>query len=52
MTHFKRYLEINKTAWNKRTPIHIKSNFYNNEKFNYQAQPDVDFKKKLDLYFR
>ena len=33
MTHFKRYLEINKTAWNKRTPIHIKSNFYNNEKF-------------------
>ena len=24
----------------------------NNEKFNYQAQPDTDFKKKLDLYFR
>ena len=24
----------------------------NNEKFNYQAQPDSDFKKKLDLYFR
>ena len=24
----------------------------NNEKFNYQAQPDADFKKKLNLYFR
>ena len=24
----------------------------NNEKCNYQAQPDADFKKKLDLYFR
>ena len=24
----------------------------NNEKFNYQAQPDSEFKKKLDLYFR
>ena len=23
----------------------------NNEKFNYQAQPDTDFKKKLNLYF-
>ena len=24
----------------------------NNEKFNYQAQPDIDFKKKLHSYFR
>ena len=33
MTEFKKYIETNKRAWNKRTPIHIKSNFYNNKEF-------------------
>ena len=33
MTEFKKHIEANKKAWNKRTPIHIKSNFYNNEEF-------------------
>ena len=33
MTDFKQHIETNKKAWNKRTPIHIKSNFYNNENF-------------------
>ena len=33
MTKFKKHIETNKKAWNKRTPIHIKSNFYNNEQF-------------------
>lgn len=30
MNSFDKYLKINKEAWNKRTPIHIKSDFYNN----------------------
>ena len=33
MTEFKKHIETNKKAWNKRTPIHIKSKFYNNEEF-------------------
>ena len=33
MTEFKEHIETNKKAWNQRTPIHIKSNFYNNDKF-------------------
>ena len=33
LTEFKKHIETNKRAWNKRTPIHIKSNFYNNEEF-------------------
>ena len=33
MDDFKHYIEINKKAWNKRTPIHITSNFYDNEGF-------------------
>jgi len=33
MSDFKRYIEINRESWNKRTPIHIKSKFYNNSKF-------------------
>ncbi len=33
LTDFKKHLETNKKAWNKRTPIHIKSNFYNNDAF-------------------
>ena len=33
MTEFKKHIETNKKAWNKRTSIHIKSNFYNNEEF-------------------
>ncbi len=33
MTDFKKYIETNKIAWNKRTPIHIDSEFYNNTDF-------------------
>tara|TARA_B100001142_G_scaffold224408_1_gene222531 strand:- start:1560 stop:2369 length:810 start_codon:yes stop_codon:yes gene_type:complete len=33
LTEFKKHIETNKKAWNKRTPIHIKSNFYNNDAF-------------------
>ena len=33
MTEFSKHIETNKKAWNKRTPIHIKSIFYNNEEF-------------------
>lgn len=33
MTDFQKHIKINKKTWNKRTPIHIKSNFYNNKKF-------------------
>ena len=33
LTEFKIHIETNKKAWNKRTPIHIKSKFYNNEEF-------------------
>ena len=33
MKTFKYYLEKNKNAWNKRTPIHIQSKFYNNLEF-------------------
>ena len=33
MTEFKKYIETNKKAWNKKTPIHIKSKFYNNTDF-------------------
>ena len=29
LTEFKIHIEANKKAWNKRTPIHIKSKFYN-----------------------
>ena len=38
MTDFKKYIENNKIAWNKRTPIHIDSEFYNN----------TDFKNKIE----
>ena len=30
---FEKYIEINRKTWNKRTPIHIKSQFYNNSAF-------------------
>jgi len=30
---FKEYIELNKAAWDKRTPIHIQSQFYNNSAF-------------------
>ncbi|MBI1182689.1 methyltransferase domain-containing protein [bacterium] len=30
----KNYIELNKEAWNQKTKIHVKSNFYNNEAFN------------------
>ena len=33
MSNYNKYIEINKKAWNTRTPIHIKSKFYNHEKF-------------------
>ena len=33
MNRFKKYIEKNKIAWNKRTPIHIASEFYNNKGF-------------------
>ena len=33
MTEFKKHIETNKKAWNKRTPVHIKSKFYNNNEF-------------------
>ena len=33
MTDFNQHIKINKEAWNKRTPIHLKSNFYNHEEF-------------------
>ena len=33
LNEFKEHIETNKKAWNKRTPIHIKSNFYNNNEF-------------------
>ena len=33
MTDFNHHIKINKQAWNKRTPIHLKSNFYNHEAF-------------------
>tara|TARA_B100000614_G_scaffold262683_1_gene297650 strand:- start:4225 stop:5010 length:786 start_codon:yes stop_codon:yes gene_type:complete len=36
MSNFKSFIEINKKAWNKRTPIHLNSNFYQN----------IEFKKK------
>ena len=31
--NYNKYIEINKKAWNTRTPIHIKSKFYNHDKF-------------------
>lgn len=33
MNNFSKYIEANKKAWNERTPIHIKSEFYKNEDF-------------------
>ena len=33
MNDFKKHIAINKTAWNKKTPIHIASDFYNNTEF-------------------
>ena len=33
MTDIKKYLECNKKAWNTRTPTHIASKFYNQNKF-------------------
>tara|TARA_B100001063_G_C16284912_1_gene320963 strand:- start:184 stop:426 length:243 start_codon:yes stop_codon:yes gene_type:complete len=33
LTEFKKHIETNKKAWNQRTPVHIKSNFYNNDEF-------------------
>ena len=33
MSNFKKYLEINKQTWNKRTPIHINSDFYDHSNF-------------------
>jgi len=33
LTDFNHYIKINKKTWNERTPIHLKSKFYNHEKF-------------------
>jgi len=33
LTEFKKHIEVNKKAWNKKTLIHIKSKFYNNNDF-------------------
>ena len=33
MSDFEKYININKIAWEKRTPIHINSNFYNHQNF-------------------
>jgi len=33
MNKFKKHIEKNKKAWNRRTPIHIESSFYNNKEF-------------------
>jgi|TARA_Y100001954_G_C15821193_1_gene610033 ubiquinone/menaquinone biosynthesis C-methylase UbiE len=33
MKKINNYIEINKQAWDKRTPIHIESKFYNNKSF-------------------
>ena len=33
MTDIKKYLQWNKKAWNTRTPTHIASKFYNQNKF-------------------
>ena len=50
----KYYLNQNKHFKDQHMLLHsYKIKFIkNNEKFNYQAQPDADFKKKLSLYFR
>ena len=50
----KYYLNKNKNFKDQYMLLHAyKIKFIkNNEKFNYQAQPDADFKKKLNLYFR
>ena len=50
----KYYLNKNKRLKDQYMLLHAyKIKFIkNNEKCNYQAQPDADFKKKLDLYFR
>ena len=50
----KYYLNKNKHFKDQHMLLHsYKIKFIkNNEKFNYQAQPDSDFKKKLNLYFR
>ena len=50
----KYYLNKNKHFKDQHMLLHsYKIKFIkNNEKFNYQAQPDADFKKKLNLYFR
>ena len=45
MTEFKKHIEANKKAWNKRTPIHIKSNFYKNDEF----IKGMDSLKKIEL---
>lgn len=59
MTDFDKYLNFNKDAWNKRTPVHINSKFYNHEEFKYgktslnaielNAIGDVKNKKILHL---
>jgi len=33
MSEFKKYIEKNKESWNKRTPVHYSSNFYDLESF-------------------
>jgi len=33
LTKFNHYIQINKESWNQRTPIHINSDFYNNNDF-------------------
>ena len=48
-SNFKKYIKINKIAWDKRTPIHVKSKFYDNKNFkkglNDHYQNVVMFKK-------
>ena len=33
MKSSKNYIEVNKESWNKRTEVHVKSDFYDNENF-------------------
>jgi SAM-dependent methyltransferase len=33
MEKFEKYIETNKKAWNTKTPVHLRSAFYNNEEF-------------------
>ncbi len=42
---FNKYMKINKIAWDKRTPVHVKSKFYDNKKF----KKDLNSLKEIEL---